>query len=368
MRNRFTALAFGLVLLTAQASPEPLSSIAEAKRLSDDGCRTPQPFVFTGTVLSEGKHIWFFRDATGGAEILNRQKKGFLPPCGSTVRIHGEMMVEKNGARKFLATTVDLLRTNAPEEPIDATVADVLNGQMDFRRVRIKGVISAIIPDEVDNSVCWASLRAPSGTLFLTLYGKWNDPALREKLIDAEVILTGLATTIVGLRRNLGRCILISSNDSISTLAPPLPDPFSAPDLSDSTLPHRQKVHGTVLATEPRRFFLKTLAGRILPVVPIISAHVRPPVAGDLVTVVGFAVDDPYRIQFSDAIVRIDGQNAKKKSQPTPRTLKSLFFRRQGGCENRFAFRRNVHLRSGDRLADQSVRTLRFGRRTRALN
>jgi len=330
MRRRLPMLAICLFALLGRADSTPLTSVAEAKQLTDDACLTPRRFSFTGKVLSEDARYWFFKDETGGVEIHNQGQRPRTLSRGSVVCVSGEMTIAQNGVRKFLADTVDILRTEQPEAPVDTTAAAVLDGSMDFHVVRIKGVISTVVPDEVDDTFCWATLRTPSGNVYLTLSGCWNDLAKLQPTIDAEVVVTGLAAPTTGLRRSLGHRISVGKHNSIVIVRQPPEDPFSAPDLSDANLAHRQKSRGIVLATEPRRFFLKTAVGRIIPACPAPSALASMPAAGDLVTVVGFATDDPYRTQLTDALVRIDGHAEPPTDRPTPLSLQTLFVNERG--------------------------------------
>lgn len=318
-----------LLVLSGRADSVLRKTIAEALQLNDESCQTPQPFDFSGKVLSEGKRYWFFRDATGGIEIHNRRPETFGFARGSVVRVRGNMTVEKNGVRKFLSESTELLEAGRLEPPAETSVTAILDGSMDFRIVRVKGVISTVVPDEVDDTVCWATLRTASGKIHLTLSDKWNDIATLQAMIDAEVVVTGLAAPMTGLRRNLGHQISIGQQDTIVVVKRSPKDPFATPDIFDANLPHRQKVRGTVLAAEPRRFFLKTAVGRVIPI-SFATARTPAPVSGDLVTAVGFATDDPYRTQLTDALVRIDGRGSTFTEPPTPYDLKDLFINEKG--------------------------------------
>jgi len=330
MRCRLFMVTVCLLVLSGRTDNVLLTSVAEAKRLTDDACQTPRSFAFTGKVLTEDEQHWFFDDGSGGIEIHNRTlgPRAFSP--GTVIGVRGEMSIMRNGARRFFADAVEIHRTEQPASPVDATPAAVLNGSMDFRLVRIKGVISAVVPDEVTDSTCWASLRTSSGKVYLTFSNKRNDIAALQRAIDAEVVVTGLAAPTTGLRRNLGHRISVDKHDSIVVVKQPPADPFSAPDLSDADLPHRQKARGVVLAAEPRRLFLKTAAGCVIPASPATSSDSTLPVAGDLVTVVGFATDDPYRTQLTDILVRIDGHATNPTDRPVPVSLQSLFINEKG--------------------------------------
>lgn len=322
-------LAISLLALSGLADLTPLRSVTEAKRLTDNDCLAPRAFEFSGRVLSEGNCFWFFRDATGGVEIHNRRPESFNFSRGTVVKVRGSMTVGKNGARRFLADAAESLRTEPPEATVDTSATAVLDGSRDFHFVRVRGVFSAVLPDEVDDTCSWATLRTTSGRIYLTLSSKWNDIAALQSMIDAEVVVTGLAAPTTGLRRKLGHRISV---DTIAVVKQPPKDPFAVSDISDVNLPHRQKVRGVVLAAEPRRFFLKTAVGRVIPTSFAATARTPAPVSGDLVTAVGFATDDPYRTQLTDALVRIDGHGSTSSEPPTPYDLKNLFINEKGAC------------------------------------
>ena len=215
VKRSIAFLVISLLALSGRADLTPLKSVAAAKRLNDDACLTPRTFDFSGKVLSNGKRYWFFRDATGGIEIHNRRPETFGFARGSVVRVRGHMTVEKNGVRKFLAESTEILESGRLEAPAETSVADILDGSMDFRLVRVRGVISAVVSDEVDDTFCWATLRTSAGSVFLTFCDKWNDLEALGPAIDAEVVVTGLAAPTTGLRRNLGHRVSVSNSDTI---------------------------------------------------------------------------------------------------------------------------------------------------------
>jgi len=313
------------ILLAHAAFCGTITSVAEARRLDVDRCPSGPSFDFTGEVLSDGPHYWFFRDATGGTEIHNCAPGCHRIPPGATVRVRGKMAVDRNGIRKFLSERVELLRANRAEEPVEASAADILDGRMDYRFVRVRGVVSSVILDEIDDKFCWATLRTTAGKVYLTNSDKQADAL--QSAIDAEVVVTGLAAPVTGLRRNLGRSV---ATRTLKIVRRPPDDPFSAPALGAADTPHRQTARGVVLAAEPHRFFLKTTGGRVVPVHPVETVPAHGPVAGDLVAVSGFATDVFYSTLLSDALVRIEGHTAVDAGAPPLRTLRSLFVNDKG--------------------------------------
>ena len=239
------------------------------------------------------------------------------------------MLWSPKGERMFWADSMDCVDRGKKPDPADAAISDIHAGQLDYRLVRITGVISSVVKDEVDTRYCWSTLCTSSGNVFLALYGKWNDPDKIRPFVDAEVSVMGLVSPISGLRQHLGREISVGNEDEIVLLRQPSPDPFAAPELSTANTPHRRRASGVVLAVEPTRFFILTPQQRLIPVIPTPLADQPIPSPNDLITASGFSSRDPYRIQLSDALVRIDG-HATNKVRILMRPIRSLFIDEKG--------------------------------------
>ena len=316
----------GVILLTFIAAGETLTSVASAMRIPDEACLRPMPFCLTGRILSSSAHSWILHDGTNGVEIHNRTAERTDVARGSEVRVCGEMSVGENGVRLFCSGPPVVLGPRHPLVPVSVTAADVQSGAVDYHFVSATGVISSVVRDEIDEKYCWATFRTAKGKTFLTLSEKWNDLDKLRSLVDATVVVTGLATPITGFRRNLGHCISIGNDDEIARLHPPAESPFDAPALSDATAPHRQKVRGKVVAVEADRFHVRTSVGRLIAVNPATSIAAAPrPAPGDLVTVSGFVSDSAYRTQLSDALIAITGKAHDKGETAVPRSITGLY-------------------------------------------
>ena len=322
---RYLSCLFGCILsFAALGDGTILRSVAEALNLSDENCRVRHAFDFSGEVLSQsGKTYWHFRDATGGVEIHNGSPHLGAFPRGTNVRIRGSMSNADYGIRELVADSIEFLGGGTVPSPHVAAAADIQSGLFDFRLVRLRGVISSIVRDEVDVSAFWATLRTETGNIYLTVETELDLTTNPNDYIDAEVEVTGLASPITGLRRNLGRRISIDEGDAVTVLRPPPTDPFSAPGLGKTHQLHRQTMHGSVLAVGNRQIFVKSLAGQVFSVSPVSADPL--PRAGQRVTVSGFTTDVSYRRRLSDARVRIDGTAEMNDEQIVLRTVESFF-------------------------------------------
>ena len=322
---RLTLLISSIFLVTVCKAAETfeLKTIADAYRLTDADCREPRPFCFTGTLLSSGPEYSRIRDATGGTPLLHRGISTDRIPLFSTVRVKGKMSIVRNGEREFVTTSCEMLHANAPDQPIDCTCADIRSGRADHHLVRIRGVISSVTLDEVDPRSLWASLRDSSGDLFLTCDSSAFDKSDLQGLVDSKIEVVGMAMQLCGLRHNLGRSVAVAGPDKIRILSPAPEDPFLAPPFSSLQVPHRQQVCGTVIGITTDRFFIRTPASQVIPILPV-GGHIRLK-PGTVVSAVGFATLDPYHIMLSEAIVRIDAEPKSFDEPAISMTIESLF-------------------------------------------
>ena len=329
-RLRLLISAFFLAAVCEAAENAELTTIAEAYRLTDADCREPRPFCFTGTLLSSGSEYSRIRDATGGIPLLLRGVSTDHIPLFSTVRVKGKMSIIHNGEREFVTTSCEMLRPNAPDLPIACTCSDIRSGRADHHFVRIRGVISSVILDEVDPRVLWVSFRDPTGDVFLICDSNRFEKRKLQDLVDSDVEVSGLAYLLGGLRHNLGRSVSVDNPENIRVLAPKPSDPFCAPPFSSLQTPHRQLVRGTVIGIAKDRFFVRTPASQVIPIVPADGqARLKP---GTVVSAVGFATLDPYHIMLSEAIIRVDAP-PKAFDEPAKRMTIERLFRDPSGQE-----------------------------------
>ena len=331
MRFQFlTLFLFCLLSPNLLADDNTLTSVKDIVNISDEDCKRPHSFDLTGELLLKGDLYWFFRDETGGVEIHNLVRETMPFERGDVIRVKGELTLKENGIRRLYARSIALLAHGQPSPPVAASAEDVQSGRTDFRFVRMTGVISSVVKDEIDEDFLWATLRTSSGKTLLAFDSRGHDRSRLVSLIDAEVSVTGLATPITGFRNNLGKNIRISAADTVSVIKRPSVSPLDAPLYSNASVPHRQRLSGTVLAIEPQRFFIRTAVNRLISVYPSADSSTPRVSPGDLVILAGFASEVPYHLQLSNAIVLRNGKSANLVEQASKRTVRSLFVDEQG--------------------------------------
>ena len=322
--KRIATLFFALFACLASAD-EVLTSIAEAKGIDLEELTAPRAFNFTGTVLAAENRWWAFSDGTGGIPIFSEVPLSPSIKRWDAVRVTGDMMIANSDkTRRFVSRKIEILRHGVPIPPMDASVKDVETGWLDFKFVRVRGILSSFVKDEVAPDFTWARLRTADGNLLLAIDARVLQTRTIQDLTDADAEIVGLATPVSGLRRSLGRYLRVYENDDIRILRPPPKDPFAAPPLLESNVTqHRQRISGDVIAISQNYFFLRTGIGRIIKVVPSSDGPV--PHVGDAVIAAGFSEHVPYQLSLAEAIIKVSGKSQKPIENPHHIAIAELF-------------------------------------------
>ena len=198
-----------------------------------------------------------------------------------------------------------------------------------FKLVKIRGVVSTCIPDEVSPEYCWILLKTETGNCYVTLYKPSMPKIDLSGIVDSNVEFSGLIIPIAGLRQSLGRHLLVYETDGVKILESAPENPFTGYPLSeDPAILHRQHISGDVIAVEKKKFFLRTDIGRIIVAYP--AANAETPSAGETVAVAGFPEHAPYWLCLNEALVKKTGRSTRPLDIPEKTSIKSLFENPEG--------------------------------------
>ncbi|MGB7343807.1 MAG: ATP-binding protein [Pirellulaceae bacterium] len=255
----------------AIAQELPISEIAELMATPRDQAMRRKPIRIRGTVSLLGNGISNPRSANAAQSFcVEDPTAGIWVRSGHAIRegilqVSDEVLplldygvdVELEGyldqgafAPVILPTRVTIMGTSKLPDAPRAVMASFLNGGDELRRVRVNGVVQNIS----DSPSRW-TVRVETGIgHFLTWIPK-EEPFTIDRLLDAEVDLTGVATVCWNWRSEFV-CprLIIAHKDDIQILKP-ASDPFAAELVAlenfDSYKPsgrprHRRRIEGTV--------------------------------------------------------------------------------------------------------------------------
>ena len=368
--------SFGFFLLLAFHAPAAgtnlLTRVDVAANLTAEECPEPRPFDFVGTALEGTSRVTPFCAGSVGIKVENHTPTGTTWRAGDRLRIRGELEISPDDQAFFRVRALEVLSHGTLPPPEDVTGEAVANGDVNYRLVRIRGVISSITRDELYLPTVWMVIRTSTGPVLVSFSSYCLDYDRIRSLVDAEVECVGLAQPTSGWRHHLGNHLSLRTDlgdGALKVLRPPPSDPFAAPPFKNATVCQRQRMDGTVAAVGDGRFFLRTSRGRFVAVFPVAGTEL--PAQGAVVTVVGFADMDPFRLEFREALVRAGGQARPSSERPRDIDIEQIFV---GPGNN--AYRINTSLRGEllcvravvrDRLSEDGrlmSLTLTSGRRT----
>ncbi|MBR6588072.1 MAG: hypothetical protein IKK82_11710, partial [Kiritimatiellae bacterium] len=306
-----------------------LTSVGKANTVPLESITEPIDFEFTGTVLRVDREFITFADESDGTILFHATAEHGLQ-LWDCILAKGKMVIaDADKTRRFLSREIHILKHGIKPPVAEASARDIIMGKLNFKLVKMRGVVSTCIPDEVSPDYYWMSLKTETGNCYVTVYKPAMPQISLSGIIDSKVEFSGLIIPIAGLRKSLGRHLLVYEADGIKILKNAPNDPFSGNPLSeDPAILHRQHISGDVIAVEKRKFFLRTNIGRIIVVYP--TADAKLPSPGETVAVAGFPEHAPYWLCLNEALVKKTGITIQPIDTPEKASIKSLFENQEG--------------------------------------
>ena len=182
------------------------------------------PFDVTGTVVSVRpfkEAPFIIEDASGSLQIerentpLTRLK---VAP-GDRVRVWGA--IDTNGIARIGAMGADgriLAHGEPPPERTDATAAQVLDHRVDFRLVRLRGIVQDARVDETDGNYAFLMVQNGGDTVFCVFTDGHPSQEVLTDLIGAEVEVSARVTPYSSEKRPFTTHELYLHLDGLTTL------------------------------------------------------------------------------------------------------------------------------------------------------
>lgn len=311
------------------------TTVAEVLNWPDAAYITQSQFDVTGTVTTTLKYMFVLEDATGRVKIWAGDMH-CMPDEGDVVQVQCTAKIDGAMRNAIYARRMTVLGVAEKRQPASTTVTRIVRGENDFMSVRVRGMVVGVTPDEIEPSNTFMRLSDGNSIVDVTV-----DRSLKpEKLVGAEIEVTGLCSPSIGCWRQFQGCGIerIPGVEYVKVLAPPPDDPFSAPPLfaianittrNLATL-GRRSATGRVLATWHGDTILlcATQKGRWSTFQAILADGQHLPRCGEVVEIVGFPSTDLFTITLDNALCRhskdtatIPDQTAHEVKRVTAKSL-----------------------------------------------
>lgn len=257
---------------------------------------------------------------------------------GITTEPTGLVKEEKPYERAHMITNLTKLGFSRFSGGMRVTAQQINAGEHNGALVRLSGVVSAVMRDEMNALWNWLVLRTMHGTVYVATPEHEHPYDELITLTDSEVDATGFVIEQSRWRRFRGQYLMPVGDDGIMvTKASPPPEevaslPSSILDvetldrlIKHGKLVHRVKINGQIIAASRRCCFLLSSGGSILKVAP--SPGIRVPSCGSLVSAVGFVSLDSCGVNLGDTVFVVDADRCPTPSLPLADTvdIKQLF-------------------------------------------
>jgi len=293
-----------LTIATHAEEPAPVIRIEDALNFPTSEYKAQRRFDFIGQALTDNDTYFIFSDQTGNTFLENSTPKDCDFKQGDLIQVGGHLFYDDHHECRFRALNLKVLGHKRISDPVEIDGGQITRADLLYSHVRIKGVISSAVRDELDSRYNCIALRTKSGVVNASVPDKQHPLKTLQHLIDADVSIRGFVIPYSSWRRNLGTLLFMDDPNSITVHRNAVTDCFSAPDLTSTDIIHRQKAEGAVIATCANRFFIRTKDRECLQVKPEPDSPL--PQAGQWVIAVGFAEMDPFNLRLVNAIVKVN--------------------------------------------------------------
>ena len=337
-------LLFSLTALLAQtlisatgesASPKNhLCTVAELNQLFEGPASPVFHFAVTGVVTVVSKPSatgrlgsFVLQDHTDRGYFFSKTLPQF-PEAGSSVIVRGRAFVGRSMEPWMEKLSVTKIGSVALAEPTFIPLARLEDREVKLTIVRTSATVIDVFPDDLGPTHDFILLK--DNETIIPAIGP-HDPAFR-KLIDAKVEVTGLIQwSVLGERKYLGSSLSIGGIGSFKVLTPPPQDIFALPEVSpnlyirprDILRQSRRTASGVVLAVWQRnRLLIETDNNQLIGI--LLASNETLPPYGARITASGYPTTDLFRINLTQARIRIDATNCLRE-EPPPQTNQELF-------------------------------------------
>ena len=275
-----------------------------------------------------------------GAHSFWLDADGTIPRSGDIVRLQGvvekprgSILDEFPASSAYVVKSVSVIGRKEFPDCDTVRAGDVNGGKYHERFVRISGVVSSVMRDEMNALWNWFVLRTRDGNVYVAVPDVERPFDELLSLTDAEVEVFGLVIMQTRWRRFAGHYILPIGDKGVVAVKPPSAEARalgknvfnsnSFPILaSRGDLLHRTKMDGVLIAVGSRFCFMQSDAAIVkLVMMPCASL----PECGTRVSAAGFASFDFSGLMMSDVVLAAQGGPVAPPAAVAPTDIQRLF-------------------------------------------
>ena len=265
----------------------------------------------------------------------DEQAKQISP--GDAARFEGGFKVNAYGKSLAIISKCDLVSRGKPPPPTAATITDLLDGKLDFKLVRISGILRDATFSETFHGWIILVICGQRERLFVSVQGTADTLGHFRSLIGARVSATGVCTpSDPSARMKVGRTFKVASADDVVAMNTPNDGAANIPELSDinstreseiASLGYHQAIGRVVAAWQEQKALIKTDDGVF---VGLEFAKPTLPRFGETIRAVGLPESDLFRFNLVNASWKSIAPPASAVPTPSPVTPADIIKNQSG--------------------------------------
>ena len=335
-----------------------ITNVADLRHAVWSDLHAGDEFSITCTVTAEIRLSKSFTVMDDTGHCYLRTTNQISPKVGQCVKITGHIGIDQFNWQRAFLEHAELIGEGVLPPPIPIIPEQLNDESFDSRTVIMRGLVTDIVPDEIDPSWRFLIMRSESGSFLVALGVDASLPL--DHLIGATVSATGIANVLPdgGKRKFKTPQLTVPGLTGIAIDTPAPEDPFESPRIpynaqgienlqyNSAALLSRmgyRSAEGIVVAVfnSGRKILMRTEYGQL---VGVDLKSDDAPSYDDRVAVAGFPETDLFILKLANARYRrLDGTSptVKQKCDPSePKLLPESFdmdkvLRDMMGCEVR---------------------------------
>lgn len=267
------------------------TTVSAIHAMGNAGAGRHWPIAFEASALYYRGYENMLYVQDGGGGIYVRTPKDAKLAAGDRVLVEGT--TQESFRPWILADRITVLSHGSLPQPVRTNFDELIRNEHDCTLVTVRAVVRAADPAWGANGPIYLQMLGDGGYIDAVLDS--DDSEAREKMLDAEVEVTGVATAkLDGKQQQTGVKLYVSSLSNISILAPsgvspeslpitPMDEIIMARRVVDRT--RRVRVHGSITYYQPGSVVVLEAAGRSLRITTEANTTLR---VGDSADATGF--------------------------------------------------------------------------------